>query len=73
MYWSRIWRHLHAKMHSKCNIEKSHVLYFQILLSFVPTLFHFLYFPFVRFGPGPLVFPSRWPVAAVVCDELSLI
>ena len=54
-----------------CNIEKGDFLYFQVLLSFVPTIFHFLDYRLFRLGkaaPHRLA-PRRFPVS--ICDNVS--
>src|SRR5271157_5116414 len=54
------------KMREFCIIKKLIFLCFQVLLSFVPTIFHFLYFPGSPATPGPwrIPRPLAHPVAA---------
>jgi hypothetical protein len=53
------------KMRAICIIKKSDVVYFQVLLSFVPTIFHFFYFPALPFRWNLPANPLAWPAAGV--------
>jgi hypothetical protein len=53
-------------------IKNSDFLCFQVLLSFVPTIFHFLKFPAFFHSSRDLVFLCRPLVQRLACDNVSL-
>jgi len=50
-----------CKRRALCSIKKSDVLCFQVVLWFVPTIFHFLYFPGSPAALGPRRIPRPLP------------
>jgi hypothetical protein len=58
------------KMRGFCIIKKVIFLCFQVLLSFVPTIFHFLYFPGSPAALGPWRIPR--PLAHLVAAQGKL-
>jgi len=61
------------KSRAICIIQNAIFLCFQVLLSFVPTIFHFLYFLHSFAGGSASALPDAWRGAAVDGDELSTI
>jgi hypothetical protein len=61
------------KTRAICIIQNAIFLCFQVLLSFVPTIFHFLYFLHSFAGGSASAPADAWRGAAAAGDELSTI
>jgi hypothetical protein len=60
-------------MRAICIAKKAIFLCFQVLLSFVPTILHFLYLPLPLLRQDVSAFPDGRGAITAASDELSIV